>query len=158
MTRPTITHHGAERLREELARLKKTERPKVIAAIAEARAHGDLRENAEYHAAREQQGFIEGRIRHLEAELSSARVIDTTKVNHGGKVVFGATVTLYDDDGERHTTYQIVGDIEADISANRIAVSSPIARALIGRTEGDEVTVNAPGGEKYYEIIKVEYL
>jgi transcription elongation factor GreA len=157
-SRPTITHHGAERLRAELAELKKVERPRIIAAIAEARAHGDLRENAEYHAAKEQQGFIEGRIQHLEAELSAARVIDATKVEHRGKVVFGATVTVYDNDSEKETTYQIVGDIEADIRANRIAVSSPVARALIGRAEGDEVTVKAPGGEQYYEIVKVEYV
>ncbi len=158
MTRPPMTHHGAERLRAELAELKKVARPKIIAAIAEARAHGDLKENAEYHAAREQQGFIEGRIQRLEGELSSARIIDASKVRHGGKVVFGATVTLYDNESEKEITYQIVGDLEADIRANLIAVTSPIARALIGQHQGDEVTVNAPGGEMCYEIISVEYI
>ena len=158
MQRQPLTLAGAERLREELARLKKVERPKIIAAIAEARAHGDLKENAEYHAAREQQGFIEGRIQHLEASLSTAQVIDVSKLNDaGGKVVFGATVTIADETTGEETTYQIVGDLEADIKANRIAVNSPIARALIGRSEGDGVVVRAPGGNREYEIVSVRY-
>ena len=147
-----------ERLREELAQLKKVDRPRIIAAIAEARAHGDLRENAEYHAAREQQGFIEGRIQHLEATLSHAQVIDVTQVNAKGKIVFGATVTIADTESGEETTYQIVGDLEADIRSNRVAVTSPVARALIGRSEGDEVVVRAPGGERQYEIVSVAYL
>ncbi len=140
-----------------MTQLKKVERPKIIAAIAEARAHGDLKENAEYHAAREQQSFIEGRIQHLETSLSGAQIIDVSKLNPSGKIVFGATVTLADADSGEETTYQIVGDLEADIKENRIAVSSPIARALIGKTEGDEVTVRAPGGEREYEIVSVLY-
>lgn len=158
MTRQPLTLSGAERLREELAQLKKVDRPKVIAAIAEARAHGDLKENAEYHAAREQQGFIEGRIQHLESVLSSAQVIDVKSLNAGGKVVFGATVTVADIDSGNETTYQIVGDLEADIKENRIAISSPIARALIGKEEGDSVEVAAPGGARAYEILSVQYI
>ena len=131
--------------------------PKIIAAIAEARAHGDLRENAEYHAAREQQGFIEGRIRHLESTISHAQVIDVAKLDPGDKVVFGASVTLSDEETAEETTYQIVGDVEADIKHNRIAVSSPISRALIGRQVGDVVVVRAPAGEREYEIVEVEY-
>jgi len=157
MNRTPLTRTGAERLREELARLKKIDRPRIIAAIAEARAHGDLRENAEYHAAREQQGFIEGRIQTLEASLSGAQIIDVGSVNAGGKVVFGATVTVADEDSGEETTYQIVGDLEADIKHSRIAVSSPIARALIGRSEGDVVTVRAPAGDREYEIVSVSY-
>lgn len=158
MKRTPLTYQGAERLRAEAAHLKKVKRPQIIAAIAEARAHGDLKENAEYHAAREQQSFIEGRIRHLEAELSGAQVIDITKLNPGGKVVFGATVTLYDVDSDTETTYQIVGDLEADIKELRIAITSPMARAMIGKEEGDEIVVNAPGGEMHYEIVSVEYV
>jgi transcription elongation factor GreA len=159
MTKRTpLTHHGAKRLRDECAHLKKVERPKIIAAIAEARAHGDLKENAEYHAAREQQGFIEGRIRHLESELSGAQVIDVSKLNPGGKVVFGATVTLYDVDANSETTYQIVGDLESDIKEYRIAITSPMARAMIGKEIGDEIVVNAPAGELTYEIVDVEYI
>ena len=157
MNRTPLTSEGAARLREELNRLKKKDRPEIIQAIAEARAHGDLKENAEYHAAREQQGFIEGRIQHLEAELSSARVIDPKTLDAGGKVVFGATVTVADVDSGDETTYQIVGDLEADIKHNRIAVSSPIARALIGKEEGDEVVVQAPGGARDLEIVEVSY-
>lgn len=157
MSRPPLTRAGAERLREELSRLKKVDRPQVIAAIAEARAHGDLKENAEYHAAREQQGFIEGRIQRLETTLAGAQVIDVAKLNAGSKVVFGATVTLSDEETADETSYQIVGDLEADIKHNRIAVSSPIARALIGREEGDIVVVRAPGGDRDYEIVSVEY-
>ena len=158
MTRHPLTKEGAERLREELARLKKIDRPKIIAAIAEARAHGDLKENAEYHAAREQQGFTEGRIQHLVATLSGAHVIDVATLNAGSRVVFGATVTLSDEETEAETNYQIVGDLEADIKHQRIAVSSPIARALIGREEGDVVIVRAPSGDHEYEIVSVEYI
>jgi len=157
MNRTPLTLKGAERLREELARLKKIDRPQVIKAIAEARAHGDLRENAEYHAAREQQGFIEGRVQSLEAGLSTAQIIDVSKLNVEKKIVFGATVTLADEETGDEITYQIVGDLEADIKHNRIAVSSPIARALIGRSEGDVTVVRAPGGEREYEILKVRY-
>ena len=158
MSRPPLTKSGAERLREELANLKKVERPKIIAAIAEARAHGDLKENAEYHAAREQQGFIEGRIQRLESTISHAQLIDVVKLNAAPRVVFGATVTLSDEETAEETTYQIVGDLEADIKQNRLAVSSPIARALIGKEEGDVVVVRAPAGEREYEIVSVEYI
>ncbi len=157
MTRPPLTKVGAERLREELAKLKKDDRPKIIAAIAEARAHGDLKENAEYHAAREQQSFTEGRIQNLTATISGAQIIDVSRLNAGSRVVFGATVTLSDEESAEETTYQIVGDLEADIKHNRIAVSSPIARALIGREEGDVVVVRAPAGDREYEIVSVEY-
>ncbi len=158
MNRTPLTLKGAERLRAEAAHLKKVVRPQIIAAIAEARAHGDLKENAEYHAAREQQSFTEGRIRLLDSELSHAQVIDITKLNPGGKVVFGATVTLYDTDKSSEITYQIVGDLEADIKEFRIAVTSPIARAMIGKQQGDEILVKAPGGDLSYEIIGVEYV
>ena len=158
MTREPLTRKGADRLREELAELKKDDRPKVIAAIAEARAHGDLKENAEYHAAREQQGFIEGRIQLLESTISHAQIIDIEKLNPGEKVVFGATVTLSDEETAEETTYQIVGDVEADIKHNRIAVSSPISRALIGQEVGEVVVVRAPAGDREYEIINVEYV
>ena len=158
MTRDPLTRKGADRLREELAKLKRDDRPKVIAAIAEARAHGDLKENAEYHAAREQQGFIEGRIQLLESTISHAQIIDIEKLNPGEKVVFGATVTLSDEETAEETTYQIVGDVEADIKHNRIAVSSPISRALIGQEVGEVVVVRAPAGDREYEIIDVEYV
>lgn len=158
MTRTPLTHHGAERLRAEVAHLKKVVRPRIIAAIAEARAHGDLKENAEYHAAREQQGFTEGRIQHLESALSGAQVIDITKLNPGGKVVFGATVTLYDVEADTEITYQVVGDLESDIKEFRIAITSPIARAMIGKMEGDEIVVKAPAGDLVYEIVSVEYI
>jgi transcription elongation factor GreA len=157
MSRQPLTLEGAERLREELARLKKVDRPAIIAAIAEARAHGDLKENAEYHAAREQQGFIEGRIQHLESGLSLAQIIDVATLNAGEKVVFGAKVTIIDEESGEETTYQVVGDLEADIAEKRIAVSSPIARALIGRKLGDSITVRAPVGDRHYEIIGVSY-
>ncbi len=157
MSRTPLTQKGAERLREELAQLKKVDRPRVIKAIAEARAHGDLKENAEYHAAREQQGFIEGRVQSLEAGLSTAQIIDVSKLHTGGKVVFGATVTLADEASGEEITYQIVGDLEADIKHNRIAVSSPIARALIGHSEGDVAIVRAPAGDREYEILSVVY-
>ena len=158
MNRTPLTLHGSERLRAEVAHLKKVVRPQIIADIAEARAHGDLKENAEYHAARDQQSFTEGRIRHLESELSGAQVIDIRTLNPGGKVVFGATVTLYDDEKETEITYQVVGDLEADIKEFRIAITSPIARAMIGKEEGDEIVVVAPAGELIYEILKIEYI
>ena len=158
MSRQPMTKTGAERLRGELAQLKKVDRPKVIAAIAEARAHGDLKENAEYHAAREQQSFIEGRIQHLEYSISHAQIIDVAKLNAGEKVVFGARVTMADEETGDETTYQVVGDVEADIKQNLIAVSSPISRAIIGREVGDVVTVRAPAGDREYEIVDVEYV
>jgi transcription elongation factor GreA len=153
-----LTKIGVERLRAELSSLKKVDRPRIIAAIAEARAHGDLRENAEYHAAKEQQAFIEGRIQHLEYTISHAQIIDVARLNPGDKVVFGATVTLSDEETGEETRYQIVGDVEADIKHNRIAVSSPISRALIGHEVGDVVVVRAPAGEREYEIVGVEYI
>ena len=156
--RSPITAKGAVRLRAELEELKSVKRPEVIAAIAEARAHGDLKENAEYHAAREQQGFIEGRIKHLEAELSHAQVIDVTTLSAGDKVVFGATVELADVDTDEQKTYQIVGDLEADIKQGLIAISSPVARAIIGKHEGDAITIEAPGGTREYEVVSVKYL
>ena len=156
--RAPITMQGALRLREELDQLKSVKRPQVIAAIAEARAHGDLKENAEYHAAREQQSFIEGRIKQLEGELSHAEIIDITKLNAGSKVVFGATVELSDVESEEEKRYQIVGDLEADIKLGLIAISSPLARALIGKLEGDAVTIDAPAGQREYEIVSVQYL
>ncbi|HOV58262.1 MAG TPA: transcription elongation factor GreA [Rhodanobacteraceae bacterium] len=157
MKRPPMTLKGAERLRTELDRLKSVERPRIIEAIAEARAHGDLKENAEYHAAREQQGFIEGRIQEMEAALSVAEVIDVAKLAAGTRIVFGATVDLEDEDSGEAVTYQIVGDIEADIKRKMIAVSSPIARALIGKSEGDSFEFQAPNGVKRYEIVGVRY-
>ena len=152
-----LTIQGAQRLRAELEELKSVKRPAVINAIAEARAHGDLKENAEYHAAREQQGFIEGRIKQLEAELSHAQVIDVSKLNAGSRIVFGAVVELADTDTDEETRYQIVGDLEADIKQGRIAISTPGARALIGKHEGDTVTIDAPAGQREYEIIGVRY-
>ncbi|WP_049622353.1 transcription elongation factor GreA [Frateuria defendens] len=157
MNRVPITKAGSERLRAELDRLKSVERPRIIAAIAEARAHGDLKENAEYHAAREQQSFTEGRIAELEAALSTAEVIDVVRLGAGSKVVFGATVELEDEDSGETVTYQIVGDLEADIKRRMIAVSSPIARAMIGKTEGDSFEFQAPNGVKHYGIIGVRY-
>ena len=157
MSKTPMTARGAERLREELNELKGVARPRVIAAIAEARAHGDLKENAEYHAAREQQGFIEGRIQEIEAKLSNAQIIDPSTLNAGGKVVFGATVVLLDMDSEEEVTYQIVGEDEADIKELRISVTSPVARALIGKEEGDVAQVQAPGGLREYEVVEVRY-
>lgn len=157
MNHPPMTARGAARLRAELEELKTVKRPAVIEAISEARAHGDLKENAEYHAAREQQGFIEGRIKQLEGELSHAQIINVTRLAAGDKVVFGATVDLLDAQTDQEITYQIVGDLEADIKLKLIAISSPIARALIGKHEGDEVTLEAPGGTKEYEIVAVRY-
>ena len=156
--RAPITMKGAKRLRDELDHLKSEKRPKIIAAIAEAREHGDLKENAEYHAAREEQGFIEGRIKQLEGELSHAEVIDVSKLNAGSKVVFGATVTLADVETDEEKRYQIVGDLEADIKLGMIAISSPVARALIGKNEGDTIAIAAPAGQREYEIVSVEYL
>ncbi|MBW3550941.1 MAG: transcription elongation factor GreA [Proteobacteria bacterium] len=152
-----LTTKGAQRLRAELEELKSVKRPAVISAIAEARAHGDLKENAEYHAAREQQGFIEGRIKQLEAELSHAQVIDISALNAGSRIVFGATVELADTETDEEKTYQIVGDLEADIKQGQIAISSPVARALIGKHEGDSVTIAAPGGTREFDIVGVRY-
>jgi transcription elongation factor GreA len=156
--RTPMTLRGAERLRQELKQLKSEARPNVIKAIAEARSHGDLSENAEYHAAREQQSFIEGRINDLENRLSNAEVIDVTKLNANGRVVFGSTVEVEDEDSGAKLTYQLVGDDEADIKHGLLSVSSPIARALIGKSEGDVVDVTAPGGTRSYEIVSVRYV
>ncbi|MGN7725200.1 transcription elongation factor GreA [Luteimonas sp. 22616] len=156
--RAPLTTQGAQRLRAELEELKSVQRPAVINAIAEARAHGDLKENAEYHAAREQQGFIEGRIKQLEGELSHAQVIDISALDAGTRIVFGATVLLADADSGEEKRYQIVGDLEADIKQGQIAISSPVARALIGKHEGDEVTIEAPGGTREFEIVEVRYV
>ena len=145
-------------MREELQRLKSVERPRIINAIAEARAHGDLKENAEYHAAKEQQSFIEGRIADVENQLANAQIIDVTTLNANGKVVFGTTVDLVDEETGDQVTYQIVGDLEADIKQGKISVSSPIARALIGREEGDVAVVKAPAGDRHYEIMAVHYI
>lgn len=158
MSKTPMTAKGAEKLRAELAELKSDARPKVIAAIAEAREHGDLKENAEYHAAREQQGFIEGRIQEIEGKLGNAQVIDPTTINANGKVVFGATVDLADEETGAEVTYQIVGDDEADIKQGMISVSSPVARALIGKEEGEVVQVKTPGGTREYEIVEVRYV
>ncbi len=155
--RPPMTSKGAERLRAEVERLKSVERPRIIAAIAEARAHGDLKENAEYHAAREMQGFIEGRIGELEAALSTANVIDVSRLNAGKRIVFGATVELVDEDSGEELRYQIVGDLEADIKQKLISVSSPFARVLIGKNEGESFEFQAPNGSRSYEIVAVRY-
>ena len=152
-----MTQTGEARLREELKKLKSEDRPRVIQAIADAREHGDLKENAEYHAAREQQGFIEGRIKQLEGELSHAQIIDVSTLNAGSKIVFGATVELEDVESGKETRYQIVGDLEADIKQGLIAISSPVARALIGRHEGDSVSIDTPGGTREYDIVSVSY-
>ena len=157
MEKHPMTLRGAETLRTELNELKTIKRPAVIAAISEARAHGDLKENAEYHAARDQQGFIEGRIKDIEAKLSHAQVIDVTTLNAGGKVVFGATVVLLDLNTNEEKTYQIVGVDEADLKHGKISVTSPVARALIGRIEGDEVALEAPGGTHEFEVLEVRY-
>ena len=158
MAKRPLTSIGAERLRNQLTELKMRERPKVIQAIAEARAHGDLSENAEYHAAREQQGFIEGRIATLEALLAEAQIIDVSSIRAAGRVVFGATVVLRTADNGTEVTYQIVGEEEADINMGMVSVSSPIARALIGKEEGEEIHVEAPAGLMEYEILEVKYL
>ncbi len=158
MKRHPMTLRGAEALRAELKRLKSEDRPRVIKAIAEARSHGDLSENAEYHAAREQQGFIEGRIGEIEAKLSTAEIIDPASMPDTGKVIFGVTVDLEDQDDGKSISYQIVGEDEADIKAGRISITSPIARALVGKSAGDVVDVTAPGGTHSYEVVKVRYL
>ena len=157
MNQIPLTAVGAERLKLELKELKSVKRPAVIEAIATAREHGDLKENAEYHAAREEQSFTEGRIAELEAALSNAQIIDITTLKQTGRAVFGCTVTLVEAETEAEVRYQIVGDIEADINENRIAISSPIARALIGKEEGDDVIVEAPAGTMEYIITAVEY-
>ncbi len=157
MKRTPMTMRGAEALRAELRKLKSEARPNVIKAIAEARGHGDLSENAEYHAAREQQGFIEGRINEIESKLGNAEIIDPSKLVNNGKVVFGAVVELDDQDDSHRVVYQIVGEDEADIRAGRISITSPIARALVGKSEGDVVDVSAPGGVRSYEIVAVRY-
>ncbi len=158
MSKVPLTAAGAQKLREELQRMKSVERPRIINAIAEARAHGDLKENAEYHAAKEQQSFIEGRINEIETQLAGAQIIDVTTLNAGGRVVFGSTVDLVDEESGDEVTYQIVGDLEADIKQGKISVSSPIARALIGREEGDVAVVKAPAGDRHYEVVAVRYI
>ena len=158
MQRVPMTTAGAEALRKELDQLKKVDRPRISAAIAEARELGDLMENAEYHAAREQQGFCEGRIQDIESKLSNAQIIDITSIQNTGKVIFGVTVTIVDVDSDEEKVYQIVGDDEADIKSGKLSVNSPIARGLIGREEGDTVQIDTPGGTKEYEIDKVEHL
>ena len=158
MNKVPLTVIGAEKMKEELHRLKTVERPRIIAAIAEARAHGDLSENAEYHAAKEQQSFVEGRIADLEGKLSNAQIIDPLKVNAQGRVVFGATVELMEEASGKEVTYQIVGDDEADIAQGKISISSPIARALIGKEPGDTVDVQVPDGTRQYEILDVRYV
>jgi transcription elongation factor GreA len=157
MNQIPVTAEGSERLKAELKDLKYVKRPIVIEAIAVARDHGDLKENAEYHAAREEQGFMEGRIAELESVLGNAQIIDVKKLNQTGKVVFGCTVELIDVESDEQVTYQIVGNIEADIKLNRIAISSPIARAMIGKEEGDKVIVRAPSGDREYEVTAVHY-
>ncbi|WP_435952021.1 transcription elongation factor GreA [Dryocola sp. BD626] len=153
-----MTLRGAERLREELDFLKSVRRPEIIAAIADAREHGDLKENAEYHAAREQQGFCEGRIQDIEAKLSNAQVIDVTKMPNTGRVIFGATVTVLNLESDEEQSYRIVGDDEADFKQNLISVNSPIARGLVGKEQDDVVVIRTPGGDVEFEIVKVEYL
>lgn len=157
MQRFPMTKQGHDALQDELQNLKSVERPRISAAIAEARAHGDLKENAEYHAAREQQGFVEGRIQDIEAKLSNAQVIDVTTMPKTGKVIFGVTVDIVNCDTDETKTYQIVGDDEADIKNNKISVNSPIARGLIGKEEGDTVSIQTPGGAVEFEIAEVRY-
>ena len=153
-----MTVRGAEQLREELDFLKNVRRPQIITAIAEAREHGDLKENAEYHAAREQQGFCEGRIQEIEGKLGSAQIIDVTKMQNNGKVIFGATVTLTNVETDEEVTYRIVGDDEANIKEGLISVNSPIARGLVGKDVDDSVTITTPGGKVEFDIIEVEYI
>ena len=157
MSKVPLTVRGAEKLRRELKRLK-SERPQISAAIGVAREHGDLRENAEYHAAKEQQGLAEARIRDIEGKLSNAQIIEVENLNAGGRVVFGATVQLVDPDGGAEKRFQIVGEDEADIKAERVSVSSPLARAMIGKSEGDVIEVATPGGRQTYEIVAVDYI
>ncbi|MBD3755400.1 MAG: transcription elongation factor GreA [Gammaproteobacteria bacterium] len=158
MTKHPMTKEGAEALQAELNKLKKEDRPRITEAIAEAREHGDLKENAEYHAAREQQGLVEARIKQIESILAHAQIIDVTKLNPNGKVVFGATVTVLNIDTDEELTYKIVGNEESNVTANKISINSPIARALIGKQEGDEVIVEAPSGNIDYEIIEIQYI
>lgn len=158
MSKVPMTKYGAQKLREELEQLKTLDRPRIIAAIAEARAHGDLKENAEYHAAREQQGFTEGRIKEIESKLSNAQVIDVLAIDNVGKVIFGVTVEIENVDTGQAITYQIVGEDEADLKQKKISVTSPIARALIGKLEGDLVQVKIPDGTVEYEIIEVQHI
>ncbi len=157
MSKVPVTVRGAEMLRAELAKLKNDARPKVIAAIAEARAHGDLKENAEYHAAREQQGFIEGRIKDIESKLSHAQIIDVKTLNANGKVVFGSTVDVYEEEEDAEHTFQIVGEDEADYKNGLISISSPMARSLIGKQEGDVAVVETPKGPRHLDILEVRY-
>ena len=158
MRKVPMTIDGAERLREELSELKTVQRPKITQAIAEAREHGDLKENAEYHAAREQHSFCEGRIKEIEGKLADSEIIDIRAITPTGKVIFGTTVTLYNVENDNLVTYQIVGEDEADVKNGKISVGSPISRAMMGKEEGDEITVKAPGGDTLYEIEKVEHL
>jgi len=158
MNKVPLTLKGAEALKSELQELKSVARPKVIQAIAEAREHGDLKENAEYHAAKEQQGFIEGRISEIEGKLGNAQIIDVTEMNANGKIIFGTTVGLVDEETGDDVKYQIVGDDEADIKSGKLSISAPIARALIGKEEGDFVEVQTPGGIKEFEIVSVQYI
>lgn len=158
MNKYPMTLKGADALKEELVQLKTVRRPEIVASIAEAREHGDLKENAEYHAAREEQGFCEGRIQEIEGKLGNAQIIDITKINNTGKILFGVTVTLLNIDTEEEVTYQIVGDDEADIKQNRISVNSPIARGLIGKEVDSEVEIKTPGGLVEYEVIAVEHI
>ena len=158
MRKVPMTVGGAEKLRIELQELKVVQRPRIVQAIAEARAHGDLKENAEYHAAREQQSFCEGRIKEIEGKLADAEIIDISKIPNTGKVIFGSTVTLYNVDTEKSVTYQIVGEDEADVKGGRISYSSPFARAMMAKQVGDEIVVKAPGGDQAYEVEKVEFL
>ncbi|MGL5105975.1 MAG: transcription elongation factor GreA [Plesiomonas shigelloides] len=158
MNQIPMTVRGAEKLREELEYLKNVRRPEIIDAIAEAREHGDLKENAEYHAAREQQGFCEGRIQEIEGKLSNCQIIDITQMPNNGRVIFGATVTVFNTDSEEELTYRIVGDDEADFKQNLISVNSPIARGLIGKEQDDVVVIRTPGGEVEFEILNVQYL
>ncbi|OKP04572.1 transcription elongation factor GreA [Xenorhabdus eapokensis] len=153
-----MTVRGADKLREELEHLKNVRRPQIIAAIAEAREHGDLKENAEYHAAREQQGFCEGRIQEIEAKLSNAQVIDVTKITNNGRVIFGATVTVLNLDSDEEQTYRIVGDDEANIKENLLSVNSPIARGLVGKEVDDVVVISTPGGQVEFEVLNVDYV
>jgi len=158
MNKVPLTKIGADKMRDELRKLKNEDRPRIIASIAEARAHGDLKENAEYHAAREEQGFTEARIKDFEGKLSNAQIIDITKIDPAGKVIFGTTVLLSDEDTGEELKYQIVGEDEADIKEHRISVSSPIARALIGKAEGDIAIVKTPGGDRELEIIEIQHI
>jgi transcription elongation factor GreA len=158
MRKVPMTVGGAERLRAELNDLKLVQRPRIVQAIAEARAHGDLKENAEYHAAREQQSFCEGRIKEIEGKLADSEIIDISKIPNTGKVIFGTTISLYNPDADKQVTYQIVGEDEADVKGGKISVTSPVARALMGKQVGDEIVVKTPGGDVPYEVERVEHV